>query len=390
MKSINLNHFLPIIILTGLVVGCSQQSKVETKDKNLYWEVSNPVTEGIDPLVLDSIHQDIENGKYGLIDHFLVIRNDKILYNKEYNQDYKTISQNYDTLKHQYNYDHPHWHPFYNSTALHSLQSVSKSITSLLLGIAVDQGLMIPLDSLIYPFFTDYQIDLTDQRKKSITLRNLLTMQSGIQWDESSSYADNQENNCTVMELSDDWIQYVLDRPMDTIPGTKFVYNSGVTVLLGKIVRNATGKRIDKWAEEKLFNPLGITEYYWKETPRGEIDTEGGLYLSAYDLAKIGYLMLNKGVWEGQQIISKKWVEESIRPSVDFNKRSGYGFQWWVPRHIDGQTEVFAGRGYGGQFVIVEPEKNLLVVFTGWNIHDRAEKSSFSALRDRIAPNMIN
>lgn len=388
MKLIKQNLCTLIFISLSLASGCSQQSKTETNSTNLYWETSNPQTEGIDPLVLDSIHQDIENGKYGLIDHFLVIRNDKIVYDKEYSQDYKAISKNYDTTRHQYNYDHPDWHPFYNSTPLHSIQSVSKSVTSLLLGIAVDQGHIISLDSLIYPHFDEYQFDLSDERKKSITIRNLLTMQSGIQWDEISDYADNQENNCTIMELSDDWIQYVLDRPMDTIPGTKFVYNSGVTVLLGKIVRNATGKRIDKWAEEKLFNPLGITEYYWKETHRGEIDAEGGLYLSVYDLAKIGYLVLNKGIWEGQQIISKKWIEESIRPSVEFDERSGYGFQWWVPRHTDRQTEVFAGRGYGGQYLIAEPGKNLLVVFTGWNIHDNAEKSSFLALRDRIAPNM--
>jgi CubicO group peptidase (beta-lactamase class C family) len=384
MIPIHHKQLLPVILLILLAFGCSQETK-ESKNYISGWETSSPEAQGIDKLVIDSIHREIQNGDYGLIDHFLLLRNGKIVADYHYNQDYEKISKDYDTARHQYNYDHPHWHPYYNSTPLHSLQSVSKSVTSLLLGIAMDEGLVVALDSAIAPLFDDYSF-AADNLKKSITLKNLLTMQSGIQWDENSSYADNKENNCTVMELSDDWIQYVLDRPMDTIPGTKFVYNSGVSVLLGKIVGIATGKRIDKWAEEKLFGPLGITEYYWKETPKGEIDTEGGLYLSAYDLAKIGYLMLNKGVWDDKQIVSKKWVEESIRPSVQFDDQRGYGYQWWVPDYDDKQVRIFAGNGYGGQYVMMAREYNMLVVFNGWNIHDRAEKSTWNVLQDRILP----
>jgi len=386
MKPIINRHLLPVIFLISLAFGYSQKTK---DDKNYVsgWETSSPAAQGIDKLVIDSIHQEIQNGDYGLIDHFLLIRNGKIIADYNYNQDYETIAKNYDTLKHQYNYDHPDWHPYYKNSELHSLQSVSKSISSLLLGIAIDEGLVSHLDATILPLFTDYKLDLSDERKNTITLKNLLTMQSGILWDESSSYADNQENNCTVMELSDDWVQYVLDRPMDTIPGTKFVYNSGVTVLLGKIVRIATGRRIDKWAEEKLFGPLGITDYYWKETPKGEIDTEGGLYLSAYDLAKIGYLMMNNGAWNNKQIVSEKWIEESIRPSVKLNEKLGYGYQWWVPEYKDEEVKIFAGNGYGGQYVMMAKEYDMLVVFNGWNIHGQAEKSTWSALQDRILPN---
>lgn len=386
MKPIINRHLLPVIFLISLAFGYSQKTK---DDKNYVsgWETSSPAAQGIDKLVIDSIHQEIQNGDYGLIDHFLLIRNGKIIADYNYNQDYETISKNYDTLKHQYNYDHPDWHPYYKNSELHSLQSVSKSISSLLLGIAIDEGLVSHLDATILPLFTDYKLDLSDERKNAITLKNLLTMQSGILWDESSSYADNQENNCTVMELSDDWVQYVLDRPMDTIPGTKFVYNSGVTVLLGKIVRIATGRRIDKWAEEKLFGPLGITDYYWKETPKGEIDTEGGLYLSAYDLAKIGHLMMNNGAWNNKQIVSEKWIEESIRPSVKLNEKLGYGYQWWVPEYKDEEVKIFAGNGYGGQYVMMAKEYDMLVVFNGWNIHGQAEKSTWSALQDRILPN---
>ena len=213
-------------------------------------------------------------------------------------------------------------------------------------------------------------------------------MQSGIEWDEENY--DEADNSCILMEGSEDWIQFILDHPMDTIPGTTFEYNSGASVLLGKIVREATGKRIDKWAEEKLFEPLGIEEYYWKVTPKGEIDTEGGLYLDAYDLAKIAYLMLNHGTWEGLQIVSKQWVSNSLTPHVSFNGESGYGFQWWIPVHDEGQAIIFAGNGYGGQFLQVVPQYDLIVVFNGWNIHDRPEKSSWRALQQRILPAVQN
>ena len=378
-------------LITALLLTMGAGSWAQTRHHqvtNELWEISSPTAEGIPAQVLDAIHADIQDGKYGLIDHFMVIRNRKLVFDQSYQQDYQTLSKKYDTTNHQYNYDHPNWHPFYNATSLHTLQSVTKSITSLLLGIAMDEGYMPSLDSPVMQLFTDFDFDLTDDRKKAITLRDLLTMQGGIEWDEEN-YEDDK-NDCIVMELSDDWIKYVLDKPMDAIPGTEFEYNSGISVLLGKLVRMGTGKRIDKWAEEKLFGPLGISEYYWKETPKGEIDTEGGLYLSSHDLAKIGWLMMNEGVWNNQQIVSKHWISQSIAPSVQVNEHLGYGFQWWVPRFENGKTIIFAGNGYGGQFLMMVPEKSLLVLFNGWNIHDQTEKASWLVLQNRILPSLTD
>ncbi len=386
MRSITITYkYLSVIFfLTSFLIGCSQETK---KDNNYSfgWETSSPEAEGINKLVIDSVHSEIQNGDYGLIDHFLLIRNGKIVADYHYSQDYEMISKNYDTTRHQYNYDHPDWHPYYEYSDLHSLQSVTKTITSILLGIAIDEGFVTHLDSAIIPFFSDYDLDLSDDRKKSITLRNLLTMQSGILWDESSSYADNSENNCTIMELSDDWIQYVLNRPMDTIPGTRFVYNSGVSVLIGKIMRITTGKKIDKWAEEKLFEPLGITEYYWKKTPKGEVDTEGGLYLKPQDLAKIGYMTQQKGKWENQQIVSEDWINKSIQPAVKLNDRIGYGYQWWIV-HDKGEILAYNMQGYGGQIVSIFPIEDVVLVFNGWNIHGEATKRANRIFVERILP----
>lgn len=355
------------------------------------WPVSTPEAEGIDPSVIDAITGDIAHGRYGLIDHFLVIKNGKVVTDFRLKQDYESIAEDYDTTNYQYNYDSPEWHPYYKDTDLHTLQSLTKSITSAALGIAVDEGLIDGVDVPAMEMFDEYKQDFDDPLRKSASLEDLLTMRSGIEWNEMTSYTDST-NSCILMEASENWIQYILDQPMREEPGTVFDYNSGVSVLLGKVIQLKTGKRADEWTEEKLFKPIGIDEYYWKKTPKGEVDTEGGLYLSAYDLARIGYLFMNAGRWEDKQIISEEWVKASTAPVVEDirpdNDRpdTGYGYQWWVPSKEQTGAEVFAGNGYGGQFLQVVPEHDLIVVFNGWNIHERTQLSSWSALRDRILP----
>lgn len=375
--------------LLGLIFSCSSpQPEADGKTESTFWQPADPESLGINPAVVDSIHEEISQGKYGLIDRFLLIIGGKVVADHQYQQDYSKVMLQHDTTNHQYNYDHVEWHPYYDGTDLHTLQSVTKSVTSVLLGIAVDQGLIRSINSPAMSYFTAYQPDISDDRKNDLSIYDLLTMQSGIQWDEENY--DEAHNSCVLMEGSRDWIQFVLNHPMDTIPGTVFEYNSGASVLLGKIVREATGQRIDSWAEEKLFAPLGIENHYWKITPKGEIDTEGGLYLNAYDLAKIGCLMLQGGMWEGQRIVSNEWVKNSLSPHVSFGEDSGYGFQWWIPDHHQGQAAIFAGNGYGGQFLQVVPELDLIVVFNGWNIHDTPEKSSWTVLEERILPAVLS
>ncbi len=381
--------FLALASFLGFAAGCSDKGAGAAKAEIQFWPPSDPASEGIDPLIIEAIHREITARKYGLIDHFLVIRHGKLVADYRYNQDYKTIAQKYDTTNHQFNYDHPDWHPYYKGTNLHTLQSVTKSITSALLGIALERHKIPGPQVKVMPFFKEYTFDLTDPRKQDISLEDLLTMRSGIEWDEASY--DDPDNDCILMEASDQWVNFVLNKPMDTIPGVVFEYNSGASVLLGKLVRIITGKRIDQWAEEVLFKPLGITEYYWKATPDGELDTEGGLYLSAHDLAKIGLLFLRKGKWEGAQIIPEAWTIASTSPIVSQvnpldSKSPGYGYQWWAPKHSNGKSEIFAGNGFGGQFLMVAQEYNIMVVFNGWNIHDRPEKSTWQVLEERIIP----
>jgi len=355
------------------------------------WAVSTPEQEGIDPVAVDALVQDIQAGTYGLIDHFTLIRHGRMVADYHFEQDYEAVAAAYDTTNYQYNYDHPQWHPYYRNTDLHTLQSVTKSVTSVALGIAIDQGFIQGVEVPALSFFEEYDPDLSDPWRGDMLLEDLLTMRSGIEWSEDTPYTD-PNNSCILMEASEEWVPFVLGYPMDSDPGTVWEYNSGASVLLGKIVDVATGKRIDAWAKEELFDPLGIHDFYWKTTPTGEVDTEGGLYLSAQDLARIGYLFLRDGMWGDRRIVSEEWVRASTAPVVPDiapeNGRSdpGYGYQWWVPDHDGERPAVFAGNGYGGQFLLVAPEYDVVAVFNGWNIHGGAGASTWRALQERIIP----
>ena len=359
------------------------------------WPVSTPQAEGVDAAAIEALVRDIDAGRYGLIDHFLLIRNGYVIADHRWDHGERyaeLLTQQPDTVLHQYNYDHPDWHPYYRDTDLHSLQSVTKSVMSVAFGVAVDAGYISGVDDAAWPWFADYGVDLADSQRAATTIEDFLTMRSGMDWALPGQPYTDETHPTAILEGSDAWIEYVVEQPIGTDPGERFDYNDGVSVLLGKVVREATGQRLDTWAEERLFGPIGIDEYYWKITPGGEADSEGGLYLSTHDLARIGYLMLHGGEWDGRQIVSSEWVQVSTSPLVpdvapdNGRPDSGYGYQWWVPVHDDGETRVFAGNGYGGQFLHVVPEHDLISVFNGWTLHQRAEMSSWTALQERILP----
>ena len=355
------------------------------------WPVSSPEAEGIRASALDSLVADIGAGMYGLVDALLVIRHGKVVADHRFEQDYDSVFNIYGGEPGIYNYDDPAWHPYKDGSDLHTLQSVTKSVSSAAFGIAVDEGFIPGVDAPAYAYFGDYEPYTSDARKGATTLEDFLTMRSGIHWVTEGGY-DDAEHSTVLLEASDEWIRFVLDRPTDTEPGALYEYNDGVSVLLGKIVREATGRRMDDWARERLFEPVGIDAFYWKITPDGEADTEGGLYLTTHDLARIGYLFLREGEWDGEQIISRGWVRACTSPVVLDVEPDGtaYGYQWWVPVHENGEALVFAGYGYGGQFLFVVPPEDLVVVFNGWQHHERAERSTRAALRERILPAIVD
>jgi len=366
-----------------------------------HWEASTPEAEGVGSEAIKEIVNAIESGIYGSVDHFLVIRNGRVIADHKYSVDYDellaksgiskpTVSQG---IPEQYNYDDTSWHPFYNGTNLHTLQSVTKSITSVAFGIAVDEGLIKDVEQPIYHYFKSFKYDMSDPRKSEITIEDLLTMRTGIDWFTDGGY-DNDKHSTIVMENSNNWLQYILDRPMDKKPGTSYEYNDGSSVLLGKILSEATGIRTDEWAQKKLFTPIGIHNFKWKITPKGETDTEGGLYLSTYDLARVAYLFLREGQWKGKQIVSKEWVQKSVTAIVEninpTNAKGspGYGYQWYSKGK--GESLIYLGAGYGGQYIVVSPKFDIVMVFNSWSVHKKAEKSLYRVLEDIIIPAIKN
>ena len=336
------------------------------------WPESTPRGQGMDPASLESFDAELAAGKHGYVDSMLVVRNGSIVYEKTYDRsaDYRRLFVGKGSPG-IYNYYDPGWHPYYKGTRLHTMQSVSKSVTSALIGIAIRRGEIPGVDVKAMPYFSAFQIP-PDPRRDRMTLRDILTMTAGIRWDEESTEYTDPANNCAVMEGKEDWVRYVLEQPMAEDPGKVFVYNSGATQLLSYLIWKATGKQADDYAKEHLFAPLGI-DYYWKRTPKGLADTEGGLYLTPRDLAKIGYLYLKDGVWNGKRILPEGWVAASTRASTHTKDGSyGYGYQWWVmPRKGAGSHDAYAAWGYGGQLLIVVPDLELVTVFTGWNIYDK-------------------
>lgn len=159
-------------------------------------------------------------------------------------------------------------------------------------------------------------------RLKKATLRDLLTMRSGIEWHESDRPLD--DTNTTVqLEKSRDWMAFTLAQPMDAEPGTKWAYNSGGSALMAGVIRSATGRHIDDYARAHLFEPIGISDFHWKKTPTGHPDTEGGLYLAAEDLARLGLLYLHDGVWDGRRVLPAGWVKDAT------SRHAGYCSPCW-------------------------------------------------------------
>ena len=347
---------------------------------------------GIDPEPLAALDADIAAGRLPLVDSLLVMRCGTVVFDKRYTHDYAAI---YDKEAHtkgplnarltgRYNYFDPAWHPYFHGSDEHTMQSVSKTVTSAIIGVAMMRGdFKAPLSRPVLSYFDEHKVKNLDARKRRMTLRDILTMTTGLDWDEDTAY-DDPANPSDLMEATDDWVQFVIDRPMKDEPGTVFAYSSGATELLAYIFKRETGVDIEHYARQHLFAPLDIRNYHWKRTPLGVVDTEGGLYLRAEDLAKIGLLYLHDGTWKGRRLIESEWIKESLTPRIAAGGGFQYGYQWWLLPHGDPSRLAWAARGMGGQRLIVFPEDQLIVVSTAWHILNEAS-IEFDVLR-RVLP----
>jgi CubicO group peptidase (beta-lactamase class C family) len=372
-----LNAVRPFVLI-GALAGCAIALAAATGGADP--ALAAAASAGIDAQPLAALDADIASGTLPLVDSLLVMRCGEVVFDRRYPHDYgaaygkeaHTKGPLNARLTGRYNYFDPAWHPYYHGTDEHTMQSVSKTVTSAIIGIAIAHGdFKAPLSTPVLHYFDESKVKNVDARKRRMTLRDLLTMTSGFDWNEDVPY-DDPSNPSDLMEASDDWVQFVIDRPMKTDPGTVFAYSSGATELLAHIFKRETGSDIEQYAQSHLFGPLGISAYFWKRTPLGVVDTEGGLYLRAEDLAKIGLLYMNDGLWKGQRLMTSDWIKESMTPRIDAGEGFQYGYQWWLLPHGEPSRLAWLARGMGGQRMIVVPEDHLIVVSTAWHILNEA------------------
>jgi CubicO group peptidase (beta-lactamase class C family) len=239
----------------------------------------------------------------------------------------------------------------------HDIHSCTKSVLSALVGIAIDKGELPGLDTHVLDFFPGYDIADLDADKRALTLGHLLTMSAGLETEDSYLY---NWAGLVKMRASRDWAQYILDLPIVTEPGSNFEYSNCVSQLLAIILQEATGQSADAYAREHLFGPIGIVDYAWQGSGPGDSWGFSGLSLHPLDMARLGYLYLRGGKWNGAQVVPAVWVHNSTSKQITADTMAeSYGYQWWV------DDDMFMMQGYGGQFVYVVPARDLVVVFTG-------------------------
>jgi CubicO group peptidase (beta-lactamase class C family) len=246
-------------------------------------------------------------------------------------------------------------HPF-GKDSRHVIHSCTKSIVSVLIGIAIEEGYFEGVEQRVLDILPGRQVANLDADKRAMTLENVLTMSTGLNCRDSYLYRWEGLNE---MRATDDWVQHMLDLPMVAPPGSLFEYCNGGSFLLSAMLQEATELKAAEFARDRLFEPLGITDFQWPENPQGINIGWGELRMRPHDLARIGYLYLRGGRWDNRQIVPSAWVEASTRSQIGGTLQDAYGYQWWVR-----DDAVYMALGYAGQYLIVVPALDLVVVFT--------------------------
>ena len=342
-------------------------------------ETASLVGVGMNEGPIESMMDYLNTNSSHTIHNILIIKDNKLVF-EEYFRGYKL------------NYSSPNLNGElvdYTRTTDHPMQSISKSVTSVIFGIAVKEGYFPDLNKKIVEFFPEYA-DILSGDKANVTIHHLLTMTSGIAWDESTYPIGDSRNDITQLLASSDPIKFILSKPLVSVPGTTFSYNSGSTNVIGAIIEKATGKGFLDFANQKLFDPLRSEGGAWSGYRNGQIHASGGLYFKARELCKIGLLFLNDGQWEGSQIITPDWIDKSqykqVSSNANFFPNSGYGYYWWLTNFTAKGVshKCFFAAGWGDQYMFIIPTLNMIVEFNSGNYNGTSNISPFDLMNNYI------
>jgi CubicO group peptidase (beta-lactamase class C family) len=326
------------------------------------WRVAPPQASGLDQAALCRLAARLEGPARPNVHAVLVVRGGKLAFERYFTGDDERWGRWLGTIA-------------FGPDTIHDMRSVTKTVTALLVGAAIDRGLLAGVDEPVMKFFPEYA-DLRTPERDRILLRHLLTMTMGIAWDEERPYTD-PSNSELQMSRTQDPLRYVLEQPVVAAPGEQYRYNGGATALLAAVVQRATGQSLEAFARSALFQPLGIAQVEWIRLRDGNPAAASGLRLRPRDLAKIGQMLLAGGTWAGRRVLSAEWVREVATPRIGGSGLYLYGYQVWLGRSFAGGTEIrwFAGVGLGGQRVFVVPDLDLVVV-TNAGMYANAQQST--------------
>lgn len=360
MKNSGLTAILLLLVL-HVAQGQSPYRYQEPQELADGWNTNHLRAQNIDSVLFYKLFEQLNQGDHKLHSVLLVKKNQLIL--EEYFGDYKV--------------DTPH-----------DLRSTSKSIRSLLLGIAMDQGFITDINDPISKYLKHpVPQKHLDARKDKITIRHLVTMSTGLDCNDWDKKSKGQEDKVYKKK---DWLQYTLDLPMINEPGEVSNYCSMGVLLLSEIISQTSGLTIDKFAERYLFGPLGIDNVQWGHTSNKlVIPSAKRIYMTPRDMAKIGQLVLQKGSWMGKQIVSEQWIAAATTPKTKITGID-YGYLWWnIPFPYHGKALISkTATGNGGQYIMVIPELDMVAVFTGGAYNSQEDKLAFAIVKDIILPSV--
>jgi CubicO group peptidase (beta-lactamase class C family) len=372
-----------------LIVSCSQDLSGQytyhpPENINDGFEVGSLAEVNIDSALIVEAVNSIHDGKYSEVHSMLIFRDEKLVFEEYFDG-------------HEFEYESEHHHGelvTWKRTTPHGVMSVTKSITSACVGIAIENGFIESVHQSIFDYLPEHQ-HLNTDGKDEITIEHLLTMTSGLQANEWLVPYSNLENDIVMTYQAEDPIAYVLSKPLEYEPGEHFQYYGGANFVLGEIIKNATELNLDEFSGQYLFEPLGTAPCYWTQISDGVVDGAGGLRITPRDMTKVGVIFLNRGDWNGKRIVSEQWVDKSGTPFPgnswlnswdDHWGMRGYSYSWWTHTFSRSgeRIDMFYAGGWGGQYIMVAPELNTVVVFTGGNY--TSYRPPFEILKEYILP----